>query len=80
MKKAGKKEVPCLICGKRSPDSICLACKARIQGEAIEKKQQRMREAEDAGKEEQSEWTLEPEEAVAVLDILFEVGALCIND
>jgi len=40
MKKKGKKESPCMICGQLSPESICLACRNRIQGEAIEKKQQ----------------------------------------
>jgi hypothetical protein len=39
MKKKGKKEVSCMICGDLSPDSICLACRNKIQGEAIEKKQ-----------------------------------------
>ena len=38
MKKKGKTESPCLICGKLAPQSICLACQQRIQGEAIEKK------------------------------------------
>jgi len=41
IKKREKKEVPCFVCGRLSPESICLTCQARIQGEAIDKKQQR---------------------------------------
>jgi len=33
-----KKKV-CMICGKPSEVSICDTCKARIQGEALDKKQ-----------------------------------------
>ena len=40
VKKTDKKDSPCLICGRLSPQSICLACQAKIQGEAIEKKQE----------------------------------------
>jgi hypothetical protein len=40
MKKKGKKEAPCMICGEISSESICLPCRNKIQGEAIEKKQQ----------------------------------------
>jgi len=40
VKKTQKKESPCLICGRQSAESICLSCQARIQGEAIEKKQE----------------------------------------
>jgi hypothetical protein len=40
MKKKQKKEAPCLTCGRLSPETICLACQNRIQGEAIEKKQE----------------------------------------
>ena len=39
MKKKGKTELPCMICGEVSPESICLSCRNKIQGEAIEKKQ-----------------------------------------
>jgi hypothetical protein len=38
-----KKRV-CMICGKPSEVSICDTCKARIQGEALEKKQKIERE------------------------------------
>ncbi len=38
-----KKRV-CMICGKPSEVSICDACKAQIQGEAIDKKQKIERE------------------------------------
>lgn len=31
---------PCLVCGKPSPGTICPTCEARIQGEAIERKQE----------------------------------------
>jgi len=40
MKKKQKKETPCLTCGRPSPETICLACRNRIQGEAIDKKQE----------------------------------------
>jgi hypothetical protein len=42
MKKGGRdmseKKKVCMICGKPSEVSICDACKAQIQGEAIDKK------------------------------------------
>lgn len=38
MKKSQPAERPCIICGKPSHQTICPACEARIQGEAIEKK------------------------------------------
>ncbi|MCI0454712.1 MAG: hypothetical protein L0Y68_06930 [Candidatus Dadabacteria bacterium] len=38
-----KKRV-CMICGKPSEVSICDPCKARIQGEAMDKKQKTERE------------------------------------
>jgi hypothetical protein len=41
IKKREKKKAPCLVCGRLSPESICLTCQAKIQGEAIDKKQQR---------------------------------------
>jgi hypothetical protein len=34
----------CMVCGKPSEVSICDTCKARIQGEAIDKKQKIERE------------------------------------
>lgn len=34
----------CMVCGKPSEVSICDSCKARIQGEAIEKKQKMEKE------------------------------------
>lgn len=37
-KKTSRKETPCLICGKPSPQSICLACQARVRGEALDQK------------------------------------------
>ena len=40
-KKTKVKEVQCLICGRLSPETICLTCQARVQGEAIEKKQEK---------------------------------------
>jgi hypothetical protein len=40
MKKKQKKQTPCLTCGRLSPETICLACRNRIQGEAIDKKQE----------------------------------------
>lgn len=40
VKKNQPKEAPCIICGKMSTQTICPACEARIQGEAIDKKQQ----------------------------------------
>lgn len=30
----------CSVCGEPSPDIICERCKAKIQGEAVHKKQQ----------------------------------------
>jgi hypothetical protein len=39
-----KKKV-CMICGKPSEVSICDSCKAKIQGEAIDRKQKIDREA-----------------------------------
>lgn len=41
VKKTDKKESPCMICGKLSPQSICVACQQKVQGEALDKKQQR---------------------------------------
>ena len=41
IKKGQKKETPCLICGKLATESICQRCQARIQGEAIDKKQEK---------------------------------------
>ena len=40
VKKTDKKESPCLICARPSPQSICVACQQRIQGEMIDKKQE----------------------------------------
>ena len=40
VKKTDKKESPCLICARPSPQSICGACQQKIQGEMIEKKQE----------------------------------------
>jgi hypothetical protein len=40
VKKNQPREVPCLICGKPSPQTICLNCEIRVQGEAIDKKRQ----------------------------------------
>jgi hypothetical protein len=34
----------CLVCAKASPDQICEACRARIRGEAPERKQREERE------------------------------------
>ena len=42
-KKTDKKETPCLLCGRPSPESICLSCQNRVQGEAIEKKQEQQK-------------------------------------
>ena len=33
-----EKEKKCMLCGKPSRESICEACKAKVQGEAAEKK------------------------------------------
>ena len=33
-----EKEKKCMLCGKPSPESICESCKAKVQGEAAEKK------------------------------------------
>lgn len=41
VKKTDKKETPCLVCGRSAPQSICVACQQKIQGEMIEKKQER---------------------------------------
>lgn len=49
IKKAQKKKAPCLICGHLSAESICLACQARIQGEAIEKKQEKEKKGRPDG-------------------------------
>ena len=49
VKKGQAKQAPCLICGKPSFQTICLHCEIRIQGEAIEKKQ----EVEKKGRTEQ---------------------------
>jgi hypothetical protein len=38
VKKGQPKEVPCVVCGKPSPTTICPHCQARIQGEAVDKK------------------------------------------
>ena len=38
LKKSQPKERPCIICAKPSDHTICPACEARIQGEAIDKK------------------------------------------
>ena len=38
IKKSQPAERPCIICGKPSHQTICPACEARVQGEAIEKK------------------------------------------
>ncbi len=40
VKKGEKKESPCMICGKLSAESICPACQQKVQGEALDKKQQ----------------------------------------
>ena len=39
IKKSQPAERPCIICGKPAFQSICPTCVARVQGEAIEKKQ-----------------------------------------
>jgi hypothetical protein len=49
VKKSQLQERPCLICGKHAQESICPTCRARIQGEAIEKKT----EIEKKGRTEQ---------------------------
>lgn len=49
VKKGQPKTTPCLICGQPATQSICHRCEVRIQGEAIEKKQ----EVEKKGRTEQ---------------------------
>ena len=51
LKKKGQQpqEIPCLLCGKPSTQTICVTCEIRIQGEAIEKK----REVEKKGRTDQ---------------------------
>ena len=39
MKKGGKEDVRCMICGQPAQRSICEACTAKVQGEAVDKKQ-----------------------------------------
>jgi hypothetical protein len=41
VKKTDKKETPCLVCGHPATQSICVACQQKIQGEMIEKKQEK---------------------------------------
>lgn len=36
---------PCMVCAELTEDLICEACKARIQGEAIERKREQERGA-----------------------------------
>jgi len=38
IKKSQPLERPCIICSKPSRQTICPACEARVQGEAIDKK------------------------------------------
>lgn len=38
VRKSQPAERPCITCGKPAHQTICPACEARIQGEAIEKK------------------------------------------
>jgi uncharacterized Zn finger protein (UPF0148 family) len=38
VKKSQPQQIPCIVCGKPTFQSICPTCEARIQGEAIEKK------------------------------------------
>lgn len=38
VKRSEAKEVPCIVCGKPSFQTICPNCEARIRGEAVEKK------------------------------------------
>ena len=40
VKKTDRKEAPCLVCGRPAPQSICVACQQKIQGEMIDKKQE----------------------------------------
>lgn len=40
VKKNQPKVAPCLLCGEPSPQTICLKCEIRVQGEAIDKKRQ----------------------------------------
>jgi hypothetical protein len=40
VKKNQRIERPCMICGKPTTQTICPSCEIRIQGEAIDKKQQ----------------------------------------
>lgn len=39
MKKGKKPDIRCMICGQPSQHSICQSCKAKVQGEAVDKKQ-----------------------------------------
>ena len=40
MKKGKKQDVLCMICGQPSQHTICPSCSAKVQGEAVDKKQQ----------------------------------------
>ena len=39
MKKGKSQDVQCMICGLPSQSSICQSCSAKVQGEAVDKKQ-----------------------------------------
>lgn len=47
MKENKNKEKICLICGKKSDEDICNACKDRIQSEAVYKKKKIEKEERD---------------------------------